>query len=141
MAGRIVIIRDRAVSGWTVRLAIRIDARRVGKVRNGDSRRFEVEPGVHRVRVNQTGFASRTLVVSVAEGETVVLRSRVRFWANFLTGMAGALIGSNGVWLLLEGPTAATVILFAVGVAGFVVSIASKALISLRPDAALGYRP
>ncbi|WP_370381088.1 hypothetical protein [Catenulispora sp. GAS73] len=120
---------------------MRVDDKRVGKVRNGDSRHFEVEPGVHRVRVNQTGFASRTLVVSVTEGETVVLRSRVRFWANFLIGMAGALIGSNGVWLLLKGPTAATVILFAVGVAGIVVSIASKALISLRPDAALGYRP
>jgi len=140
VAGRIVINRDSAVLGWSSRFAIRIDARRVGKVRNGDSRQFEVEPGVHRVRVSQTGFGSRTLVISVANGETVVLRSRMRFWAGVLTGVAGSLIGGNAAWLFLAGPSAARVVLLAIGVAGFVAASTSKALISLRLDPAVGYR-
>ena len=134
MAGGIVVIRDRAVSGWATRFAIRIDARRVGKVRNGASGLYEVEPGVHRVRVSQGGFSSRTLVISVVDGETVVLRGRVRFWGNFLLGVAYVLIGSNGTWLLLGGPATARVVLLAVGVAGSVASFAWKSLISLRPD-------
>jgi hypothetical protein len=139
VAGRIVVVRDPAVSGWAARFAVRIDDRRVGKVRNGAGRDFEVEPGVHRVRVSQTGFPSRTLVISVADGETVVLRSRVRFWANFLAGMSGCLIGSSCAWLLLAGPTPVRVVNVALGVAGLVAFSASKSLISLRPDPAAGY--
>lgn len=134
MAGRIVVVRDAALSGYAMRFAVRIDGARVGKVRNGGSRDFEVEPGVHRVRVSQTGYASRALVLSVADGETVVLWSRVRFWPTFLSGTSSALVGSSCAWLLLEGLTATRLLLLAVGAAGMVLSFATKWNISLRAE-------
>ena len=93
-------------------------------------------PGTHRVRVSQFGYASRTLAVSVTDGETTVLRSRIRFWANYLNCMMGCLVGGSAVRLFEYGPTPTNVITFAIGAAGVILLYASKLLIRLRLDPA-----
>lgn len=135
MTGEIVVVRDSSLASATARFAVRIDGKRVGKLRQGNSLGFDVPAGVHRVRVTQLGYSSKYLVLSVAEGESVVLRTRIRFWGNFLSGMSASLIGGPGFWLLVR-PTMVTAALFVVGVAGFAGSFAAKTMISLRPDQA-----
>ena len=133
MAGRIVVARDPG-RRWEARLAVRVDGERVGRVAAASWLDFEVEPGAHRVRVSQFGYSSKTLVVSMDDGETVALRSRVRYGVNFLNRMAGSLIGGSVVWLFAQGPTATRLALFTVGVAGTIAVYAARLLISLRAD-------
>lgn len=136
MTGRLVIVRQPSWTIWAGRFAVRVDGRKVGKVDRDGSRDFEIEAGTHRVRVTQLGASSRTLVMSVADGETVVLRAGVRYWINVLSNMFGTLIGGSGFWLLAHGPTPTRLAMFAVGVAGSGAVVASRAVIRLRPDPA-----
>lgn len=136
MPGEIMVVRDSSLANAAARFAVRIDGKRVGKLRRGSYQSFDVPAGVHRVRMTQLGWSSKSLVLSIEEGETVVLRTRVRFWANFLSGMSGSLVGGPG-FLLLVHPTAVTAALFAIGVTGFAGSFAAKTAISLRPDQAV----
>ena len=134
MAGRIVVVRERRWGGLVPPFAVRIDGRKVGTVGFGKRQGFDVEPGTHRVRTSQLGYSSKTLVVSVAEGETVVVRTGVRFWGNSLNALAGGLIGGVGYWLFGHGATPNRVAGFSAGLALAGIIFAARLMIYLRPD-------
>jgi hypothetical protein len=136
VAGRIVVVRRPGLGRRTARFAVRVDGKTVGKLTLGASREFEVEAGTHRVRVTQLGVPSRKLVVSVADGETVFLRTGLRYWINFLNGAFGGLIGGSAYWLGAHDLTSTRLVLFAVGLAGCGAIMASGATIKLRLDPA-----
>jgi hypothetical protein len=130
VAGRIMLVRQ---SGGPARFTVRIDDERVGKLAAATWQAVEVEPGTHRVRVSHSGYSSKTLLVSVAEGEAVVLLSRRRFVVNYLNSLSGALVGGSGYWLFAHGPTPTRLTAFGVGVAGAITVYAARLMISLRP--------
>jgi hypothetical protein len=136
VAGWIVVVRHRSIAAWEARFAVFLDGRRVAKLGRDAMQDFPVEAGIHRVRVRQWGYPSKTLTVSVADGETVIVRTRTRFWANFLTSMSGTLIGGRAFWLFSQGLTAANVAICGIGVVGIVVLVGSRVVISLRADPA-----
>ena len=134
VAGHIVLARAWDWSLWSPRFSVRIDGERVGKIQRDSSEGFEVAAGLHRIRMSQLGYSSKTLVVSVADGETLVLRTGLRTWINPLLGLSGWLIGASGYPLFAHGPTPINVAGFTIGVALTVAVFASKVLISLRPQ-------
>jgi hypothetical protein len=52
------------------KLNVVVDGRKAGTVKQGEAAEFAVEPGPHTVRVSAGGSRSRTVAVTVAEGET-----------------------------------------------------------------------
>lgn len=136
MAGRIVVVRNKAWAMLWPRWAVRIDGQRVGKLPIDSWRAFEVDPGVHGVRVSQAGYSSRTAVVSVADHETVVLRSRPRFGILYLNNVSGVIIGISGITLFDKGPTPDRVIVFVLALAVPIMMFAARLAIRLRPDPA-----
>ncbi|MEY9932971.1 hypothetical protein ABH926_007624 [Catenulispora sp. GP43] len=134
VAGWIVLVRHQGWALWDPRFAVLIDGKRTARIARGETRDFTVEAGVHRMRVRQLGYSSRTLEVSVADGETVVVRTRMRFWASYLTNLFASLTGGVGFWLFAQGPTPANVIGFSIGVVGLVTLLALRIALSLRSD-------
>lgn len=138
MAGWIVVVRRRSHALREARFAVFIDGVRVAKLDRDATRGFQVGAGVHRVRVKQWGYPSKTLEVSVADGETVIVRTRTRFWGNYLTTFSSTLIGGNAFWMCAQKVTPTNTTMFSIGVVGVVVLLWSRAGISLRPDPTQG---
>ncbi|MEY9894150.1 hypothetical protein ABIA31_007834 [Catenulispora sp. MAP5-51] len=136
MAGWIVVVRYESWGLLHHRSAVIIDGRRVARLRRDATQDFMVEAGVHQLRVRQIGYPSKTLEVSVADGEAVVVRTRMRFWATYVTSLFASFTGGIGFWLFAQGPTLPNVVGFSVGLVGLVTLLAARVAISLRPDPA-----
>ena len=127
-----MIVRESGLSGWG-RFTVRVDERRVGKLAPAASQSVDVQPGTHLVRVSQSGYSSKARVVSVADGETVILLAGMSSLGSYLNSLSGFIVFWFGYRLFAQGLTSTGLALFGLGVAGLVTVLAARLVIRLRP--------
>lgn len=94
----IEIVREEGKRTQWGRYSVLIDGEKLGRLRDGESGRYEVAPGYHAVAVRFYRFSSKTVSMTLAEGESIRLicmlsdrRARVR-----------ATSYETDLWLTLE---------------------------------------
>jgi hypothetical protein len=89
---RILILRDRAYSGFLSAMVIEVDGKTAGKVRRGGRVEFEIPPGEHMITARMHWLRSETIPIP-AEGDDHL---------RFVCGCRG-YGGSMQAWLRQAG--------------------------------------
>jgi hypothetical protein len=105
----LTVSRDSGYTDHFRAYAVVVDGRKIGKLRNGETREFSIEPGSHTIRAKIDWCGSHTQQFTAAEGEPLFFRIKSNLRGTDLAKIFRYVIFENDSYLNIEqlpGPEA-----------------------------------
>jgi len=98
----LTIVRDTGYADRLRRYKVIVDGTSIGEVGNGETRRFSVSPGLHRVSLKIDWCGSKAVSFNLDEGEGLTLQARSSLRGSRLLGALWYVLFAPNSYILLE---------------------------------------